>query len=91
MRDAIRALPDGVYRTEIWNNPLGEQLHYPLQAHRARATRSKLDFEGAPPQLPQGGLNCTYSLHRGARDLSDEVHPQPAACAAMPAATGRSP
>ena len=60
MRDAIRALPDGVYTSEIWNNPLGEQLNYPLKL-TVRDDAIELDFEGAPAQLPQGGLNCTYS------------------------------
>ncbi len=60
MRDAIRALPDGEYRSEIWNNPLGERLHYPLRI-TVQGDAVELDFAGAPEQLPQGGLNCTYS------------------------------
>ena len=46
----------------------------------------ELDFAGAPPQLPQGGFNCTLQLHRRARDLSAEMHAHARACAAMPAA-----
>ena len=60
MRDAIRALPDGVYHSEIWNNPLGQKLSYPLKL-TVQGDAIELDFEGAPAQLPQGGLNCTYS------------------------------
>jgi 5-oxoprolinase (ATP-hydrolysing) len=60
MRDAIRALPDGEYRSEIWNNPLGQQLNYPLKI-TVQGDAIELDFAGAPAQLPQGGLNCTYS------------------------------
>ena len=30
MREAIRALPDGVYRAEITNNPLGAPMTYPV-------------------------------------------------------------
>jgi 5-oxoprolinase (ATP-hydrolysing) len=60
MRDAIRALPDGVYHSEIWNNPLGEKLRYPLKI-TIRGDEVELDFEGAPAQLAQGGLNCTYN------------------------------
>ncbi len=60
MRDAVRALPDGVYQSEIWNNPLGERLRYPLRI-TVRGDAIELDFAGAPAQLPQGGLNCTYS------------------------------
>jgi 5-oxoprolinase (ATP-hydrolysing) len=60
MRDAIRALPDGVYASEIWNNPLGERLRYPLKI-TVQGDAVELDFAGAPAQLPQGGLNCTLS------------------------------
>jgi 5-oxoprolinase (ATP-hydrolysing) len=60
MREAIRALPDGVYRSEIWNNPLGQKLNYPLKI-TVQGDAIELDFTGAPEQLPQGGLNCTYS------------------------------
>ena len=60
MRDAIRALPDGEYRSEIWNNPLGDKLPYPLKV-TVQGDTIELDFTGAPAQLPQGGLNCTYS------------------------------
>ncbi len=60
MRDAIRALPDGVYHSEIWNNPLGQKLNYPLKI-TVQGDAIELDFAGAPAQLPQGGLNCTYS------------------------------
>jgi len=60
VREAIRALPDGIYRSEIWNNPLGVKLRYPLKVTVAGDT-VELDFEGAPPQQAQGGLNCTWS------------------------------
>ncbi len=60
MRAAIRALPDGVYHSEVWNNPLGEKLRYPLKITIA-GDEAELDFAGAPAQLPQGGLNCTFS------------------------------
>jgi 5-oxoprolinase (ATP-hydrolysing) len=60
IREAIRAMPDGVYRSEIWNNPLGTRLRYPLQI-TIKGDAIELDFAGAPPQQPQGGLNCTYN------------------------------
>jgi 5-oxoprolinase (ATP-hydrolysing) len=60
MREAIRALPNDVYRSEAFNNPLGTRLSYPLKL-TVRDGEIELDFEGAPPQQPQGGLNCTYS------------------------------
>jgi 5-oxoprolinase (ATP-hydrolysing)/N-methylhydantoinase A len=60
VREAIRKLPDGVYHSEIWNNPLGTRLRYPLQVTIADDV-VKLDFSGAPPQQAQGGLNCTFT------------------------------
>jgi 5-oxoprolinase (ATP-hydrolysing)/N-methylhydantoinase A len=60
IRDAIRRLPDGEYRSEVWNNPLGERLRYPLKV-TVKGDAIELDFAGAPPELPQGGLNCTYT------------------------------
>jgi len=60
MRDAIRALPDGVYRSTIANNPLGETMTYPVTLTIAGDTID-IDFDGAPPQMPQGGFNCTLN------------------------------
>jgi 5-oxoprolinase (ATP-hydrolysing)/N-methylhydantoinase A len=60
IREAIRALSDGVYRSEVYNNPLGSKLYYPLKITVA-GDAIELDFDGAPPQQPQGGLNCTYN------------------------------
>ncbi len=60
IREAIRAMPDGEYHSEIWNNPLGTPLQYPLQV-TVTGDRLEVDFTGAPPQQPQGGLNCTWS------------------------------
>ena len=60
MREAIAALPDGVYRSQAENNPLGEVLRYPLKL-TVRGEAIELDFTGAPRQLAQGGLNCTFS------------------------------
>ena len=60
MRDAIRALPDGTYDSEVWNNPLGSKLRYPLRL-TVQGDAIHLDFTGAPAQLDRGGLNCTFS------------------------------
>lgn len=60
MRAAIAAIPDGVYRSEITNNPLGEVLRYPV-ALTVQGGQMVIDFDGAPPQLPQGGLNSTLN------------------------------
>ena len=60
MRQAIRALPDGEYSSEIWNNPMGTPMRFPVRIIKKR-DRILLDFEGAPPQVAQGGLNCTLN------------------------------
>jgi 5-oxoprolinase (ATP-hydrolysing)/N-methylhydantoinase A len=60
MRAAIRALPDGEYRATISNNPLGTRLDYPVRITVADDA-IEIDFDGAPPQLPQGGLNSTMN------------------------------
>lgn len=60
MREAIAALPDGTYHGTVSNNPLGTPMTYPL-ALTVKGDTIHLDFAGAPPQLPQGGLNCTLN------------------------------
>jgi 5-oxoprolinase (ATP-hydrolysing) len=60
MREAIAAIPDGVYESEIWNNPLGTPYRYPLKVI-VKGETVELDFTGAPAQLAQGGLNCTLN------------------------------
>ncbi|WP_299654959.1 hydantoinase B/oxoprolinase family protein [uncultured Jannaschia sp.] len=60
MRDAIWAIPDGVYESTITNNPLGETLTYPVRI-TVTADEMEIDFKGAPPQLSQGGLNSTLN------------------------------
>ncbi|WP_264214357.1 hydantoinase B/oxoprolinase family protein [Leisingera thetidis] len=60
MRDAIRAMPDGQYRSTITNNPLGEKITYPVLVE-VKGDAITVDFDGAPPQLPQGGLNSTLN------------------------------
>lgn len=61
MRAAIRALPDGVYHSETGNRLLGQALRYPLKL-TISGDEIELDFDGAPPQLPRGGLNSTLSF-----------------------------
>ncbi len=60
MRAAIAEIPDGVYRSEIWNNPLGTPMCYPVKLTVAGETID-IDFAGAPPQVAQGGLNSTLN------------------------------
>jgi 5-oxoprolinase (ATP-hydrolysing)/N-methylhydantoinase A len=60
MRDALRAFPAGSYATEVWANPLGDKLRLPIKV-TIDAGRVTLDYDGAPPQLPQGGLNVVLN------------------------------
>ena len=60
MRDAIRKIPDGKYRSEISSNPMGTPMSFPVCLTVAGDT-IEIDFAGAPPQLAQGGLNCTLN------------------------------
>jgi 5-oxoprolinase (ATP-hydrolysing) len=59
MRGAIRALPEGVYRSEVSFDGLGEPLTLPC-AVTVHGDEMTVDWTGAPPQLPRGGINCTY-------------------------------
>jgi 5-oxoprolinase (ATP-hydrolysing) len=43
-------------------------MTYPL-ALTVKGDTIHLDFAGAPPQLPQGGLNCTLNYTRRMRPI----------------------
>ena len=60
-RAAIRAVPDGVYESEIENRPLGEPLRYRVRVHKTGET-IHVEHVEAPPTLPRGGLNCTMNV-----------------------------
>ncbi|MBB97306.1 MAG: methylhydantoinase [Rhodobacteraceae bacterium] len=60
MRAAISALPDGTYRSTVDFNPLGTRMTIPM-ALTVDGDRIEVDFAGAPPQVPLGGINCTLS------------------------------
>ncbi|MEO6623937.1 MAG: hydantoinase B/oxoprolinase family protein [Burkholderiaceae bacterium] len=60
MREAIARVPDGTYESVMWSNPLGSPMRFPVKLTVA-GDRIEIDFEGAPPQLPQGGLNSTLN------------------------------
>ena len=59
MREAIRALPEGTYRSAIAFDGLGEPLTLPC-AVTVAGDEMTVDWTGAPAQLPRGGINCTY-------------------------------
>jgi N-methylhydantoinase A/acetone carboxylase, beta subunit len=60
MRDAIRAVPNGVHTSTITYNPLGTPMTVPIKV-TIKDDEIELDFEGAPPEVPLGGINCTLS------------------------------
>lgn len=77
IRDAIAALPDGVYHSEVSNTLLGKTLTYPLKV-TVSGSEIELDFDGAPPQQPKGGLNCTlsYTMAHASYPLKCILSPQ---------------
>jgi 5-oxoprolinase (ATP-hydrolysing) len=60
MRKAISAVPDGVYTSIISNNPVDKTLTYPVKV-TVKGDAIEVDFDGCPPQLAQGGFNCTLT------------------------------
>jgi 5-oxoprolinase (ATP-hydrolysing)/N-methylhydantoinase A len=60
MRQAIARVPDGVYEGESWNDGLGARQRFPVRVI-VRGDTLAVDWAGAPPQLPRGGVNCTFS------------------------------
>ncbi len=63
-RAAIRAVPDGIYESEIENRPLGDVLRYRLRVHKS-GDAIHVEHVEAPPTLPRGGLNCTMNVTAG--------------------------
>jgi 5-oxoprolinase (ATP-hydrolysing) len=60
MRQAVAAVPDGIYRSEVAFSAAGRRLRLPC-AVIVQGDELTVDWEGAPPELPMGGFNCTYS------------------------------
>ena len=77
MRKAIAALPDGTYVSETWNNPFGTPMRFPVRIE-VEGDSIHVDFDGAPPQLPQGGINCTmsYTAAHGAYPIKCMLTPE---------------
>ncbi|MCA0948061.1 hydantoinase B/oxoprolinase family protein [Salipiger pacificus] len=60
MRAAIAALPDGAFTSTVTYNPLGTKMDLPVKLTIA-GDGIEIDFDGAPPEVPLGGINCTMS------------------------------
>ena len=63
MRAAIDAVPDGEYRHAVTCDAAGEPLTLPVRV-TVEGDEVHVDWEGAPPQVAQGAVNCTLSYVR---------------------------
>jgi len=60
MRRAIAAVPDGVYASEVAFVVAGERLRLSCRVI-VEGDELTVDWAGAPPELPVGGVNCTLT------------------------------
>ena len=60
MRKAIAALPDGCYEHRVEADGLDTHLSFPIRIEIA-GDEIEVGFEGSPPQMDQGGSNCTLT------------------------------
>ena len=60
MRRAIAALPDGRYEHRVEADGLDTHLSFPIRIEIA-GDEIEVGFEGSPPQMEQGGSNCTLT------------------------------
>jgi 5-oxoprolinase (ATP-hydrolysing) len=58
MREALRQLPDGVYRAETRVDGVEEEPLTLKVAIEVRDDEATVDYAGAPPPAPFGGINC---------------------------------
>ncbi len=63
VREAIRQVPDGVYRARTDFAAAGYTLCCPLKL-TVRGDELTVDYAGSPPQAPRGGINCTLTVTR---------------------------
>ena len=63
MREAIGALPDGLYESEVEADGIDGVMHYPIQI-TIDGDEIDVRFEGAPAQTAIGGSNCTLNYTR---------------------------
>jgi 5-oxoprolinase (ATP-hydrolysing) len=60
MREAVAAIPDGEYAGSAPFDGIGEPMELPVRVV-VGGDEILVDWEGAPEQLEQGGINCTMS------------------------------
>lgn len=63
MRDAIRALPDGDYTSEVVADGLDEPIRLQCRV-RVAGDVLDIDYSGSDPEAPRGGINCTLTYTR---------------------------
>lgn len=61
MRSAIRLIPDGEYTAQVDCDALVDRLLTLPVRITVADDELTVDWQGAPPQVLQGGVNCTYS------------------------------
>ena len=61
-RAAIRAVPDGVYESELDARPGGQELlRFKVRVHKKDDT-IHIEHLDPPPEVPRGGVNCTMNV-----------------------------
>ena len=60
MRRAIASLPDGRYEHRVEADGLDTHMSFPIQI-AIEGDEIEVGFEGSPPQMDQGGSNCTLT------------------------------
>ena len=74
MRDAIRAVPDGTYRSQVEIQGPGEPITLPC-AVIVDGDELTVDWEGAPPAAAGGRAELYVQLYGRAHGLCAEVDP----------------
>lgn len=64
MRQAISALPDGLYRSQVAVDEFDQPLKLAC-ALEVRGDEIFIDFAGTSPQQPRGGINVTFTFTHG--------------------------
>ncbi len=63
MREAIREIPDGTYRSEV----VADGLDHPVRLRceiTVAGDEMAIDYGGSDPEEPRGGINCTLTYTR---------------------------
>lgn len=63
VREAIKRVPDGVYRATTHFGAAGLRLFVPMEL-TVHGDSLTVDYAGSPPQAARGGINCTLTVTR---------------------------